>query len=53
MAREALAVTVLSRLQARLPRSVPIHSGIRRVIEYIELHFTEPVSLTELAEVNV
>ena len=44
----ALAANVLSRLHA--PRGVPIHSGIRRAIEYIELHFTEPVSLAELAE---
>jgi AraC family transcriptional regulator len=44
----ALAATVLSRLHA--PRGVPIHSGIRRAIEYIELHFTEPVSLAELAK---
>jgi AraC family transcriptional regulator len=39
---------VLSRLHA--PRGVPMHSGIRRTIEYIELHFTEPVSLAELSE---
>jgi AraC family transcriptional regulator len=44
----ALAATVLSRLYA--PRGVPIHAGVRRAIEYIELHFTEPVSLAELAE---
>jgi AraC family transcriptional regulator len=46
----ALAATVLSRLHARLPRGVPIHSSIRRAIEYMELHFAEPVSLAELAE---
>ena len=44
----ALAANVLSRLHA--PRGVPVHSGIRRAIEYIELHLTEPVSLAELAE---